>query len=386
MFAIGMRVLPPLLSPPTHTAIFKSLLIKKSPLVKIWYTKNISCPYKFMTSTRRETMENTRLLTDLRRAMAYILFAFGVISNSLGMVNSILHHTNLLALIATAASLAIILILFVVSATTRKYNIFIFGSVIITGFVYFPMEFLITSTPSYFFLYMFILPVSYGIGITRKHDFIIPLINCAFIAVLLYLRLSLNTAFIYTIIYVYSFIVTAVFSLNAQKYVSGIQAENREFKKMAERDELTSLYNRYYLQSFVDSEEEWIPIMIDIDFFKSVNDKYGHDEGDSVLQRLSLILLRFSNDNLVMFRFGGEEFLILSKMSESSTDKKAIELMDTIRNELHTSDGKSVTVSIGIGRKAPLSNSAIKIADINLYISKNNGRNCVSKSNQVFYS
>mgnify|MGYP003306132357 FL=1 len=155
---------------------------------------------------------------------------------------------------------------------------------------------------------------------------------------------------------------------------------------MAMRDELTRLYNRHHLQDYEDTEQEWIPIMLDIDNFKLVNDKYGHDEGDRVLQQLASIMLRYASDNFIPFRYGGEEFLFLSKMSEESTDKYILDFFETVRRELHTSDRQHRTISVGIGKKSVLNDRSIKCADINLYICKNNGRNCVSKNNEVFYS
>ena len=213
-----------------------------------------------------------------------------------------------------------------------------------------------------------------------------PILNLALLEVVIINRLDLNYGLIYMVIYAYVLLVTSFFSMTIQRYYNQILLENTRITKMAMRDELTRLYNRHHLQDYEDTEQEWIPIMLDIDKFKLVNDEYGHDEGDRVLQQLAAIMLRYANDNFIPFRYGGEEFLFLSKMSEESTDKHIIDFFEAVRRELHTSDRKPKTVSIGIGRKGVLNEGAIKRADINLYICKNNGRNCISKNNEVFYS
>lgn len=190
---------------------------------------------------------------------------------------------------------------------------------------------------------------------------------------------------IYTVIYLYTLFVPSLFSMLLTRYSLQLNKEKNVLESLAERDELTGLYNRYMLQRFINEQETWTPIMLDIDHFKSVNDTYGHDEGDKVLKRLAEILLRFAKDSFRIFRYGGEEFLIISKLSEDSTDKRVIEFVEAVRRDLKTSTGVPITVSVGVGKKSLLDTSSIKIADINLYLCKNEGRNCVCKNNQILY-
>jgi diguanylate cyclase (GGDEF)-like protein len=301
------------------------------------------------------------------------------------------------AYIPTAVCLITLVAIFVASLIKKDYKTFLTWSVIMTGMVYFPLimgfhfsdgTYLIAGTrnPATFYIYTFIVPPSYGISVEKRKDLVMPILNLALLEVVIINRLDLNYGLIYMVIYAYVLLVTSFFSMTIQKYYNQILLENTRITKMAMRDELTRLYNRHHLQDYEDTEQEWIPIMLDIDKFKLVNDEYGHDEGDRVLQQLAAIMLRYANDNFIPFRYGGEEFLFLSKMSEESTDKHIIDFFEAVRRELHTSDRKPKTVSIGIGRKGVLNEGAIKRADINLYICKNNGRNCISKNNEVFYS
>lgn len=334
---------------------------------------------------------------NFKKMMAFVLFIFGFISNSFGLVNAILRNNGMSAYIPTAVCLVTLVAIFIASLIKKDYKTFLTWSVITTGMVYFPLimgfhfsdgTYLIAGTrnPATFYIYTFIVPPSYGISVEKRKDLVMPILNLALLEVVIINRLDLNYGLIYMVIYVYVLLVTSFFSMTIQKYYNQILLENTRITKMAMRDELTRLYNRHHLQDYEDTEQEWIPIMLDIDKFKLVNDEYGHDEGDRVLQQLAAIMLRYANDNFIPFRYGGEEFLFLSKMSEESTDKHIIDFFEAVRRELHTSDRKPKTVSIGIGRKGVLNEGAIKRADINLYICKNNGRNCISKNNEVFYS
>ena len=334
---------------------------------------------------------------NFKKIMAFVLFTFGLISNVFGLFNAIYRHNGPASIICTSACVITLILVFIISLTRRDYQMFLTWAVIITGMFYFPliMGFHLsdgtpvlhgTRNPQTFYIYTFILAPSYGISIEKKQDYVAPIINLAILELVIINRLDLNYGLIYAVIYLYVLVVVSFFAMTIQKYYKQITQENVRITKMAMRDELTRLYNRHCLQDYEDTDQEWIPIMLDIDKFKQVNDVYGHDEGDKVLQQLSSIMLRYANDNFIPFRYGGEEFLFISKMSEESTDKHIIEFFEAVRRELHTSDRKPKTVSIGIGRKGILNEEAIKRADINLYICKNNGRNCIAKTNEIFYS
>lgn len=160
--------------------------------------------------------------------------------------------------------------------------------------------------------------------------------------------------------------------------------ENERVNNLANKDALTNLYNRTYLSQFY-NKCICIPIMTDIDFFKKINDHYGHDEGDRILKNLAKIFLKYQEDKFKIFRYGGEEFIILSVLEDDLTFRKIIDIVNDVRQNLKTNDDKGVTISVGIGDRDNFDERAIKRADMNLYLSKNSGRNCVSKNNEVFY-
>lgn len=132
-------------------------------------------------------------------------------------------------------------------------------------------------------------------------------------------------------------------------------------------------------------------IMIDIDNFKNINDRYGHEAGDKVLKRISELLLENTRDNDYVGRFGGEEFIILMPHCDK---EKAFNIAERIRiiieKELIVIDTPgltvNVTISVGIScldSKNYDNTDTINEADKALYLAKDKGRNLVIKYNDT---
>lgn len=157
-------------------------------------------------------------------------------------------------------------------------------------------------------------------------------------------------------------------------------------------DALTGLFNRKYLDEYVEktvaqakrSGVTYGILMIDIDFFKMVNDTHGHDVGDKAIKILSKILKESIRESDTAFRFGGEEFLILlHQCEESMVENIAQKIRLTFEKApIPGSNGASFYKTLSIGTAMFPKNSdsiwkCIKFADIALYNAKENGRNCV---------
>ena len=165
----------------------------------------------------------------------------------------------------------------------------------------------------------------------------------------------------------------------------------RRFENLAHTDELTQLYNR---RQFVHMAErrihEWPTpassclLMLDVDYFKKINDAYGHDSGDRVLQVIAGTARKEMRQSDVLARFGGEEFIAL--LPETHIQDAMIiaeRIRQCIQQEylyLKPDQPLSFTVSIGVAElkshKQQL-DELVKQADIALYQAKENGRNCV---------
>lgn len=169
-----------------------------------------------------------------------------------------------------------------------------------------------------------------------------------------------------------------------------LKAKNAILERLATTDELTGLPNRRYLFDSVGTimalaRRSKLPIaclMVDIDFFKKINDKYGHQAGDTVLKSLSDVMLKCKRDGELLARFGGEEFVMcLFKADERASFYAAERFRKTIESlNIHLNEtALSVTVSIGCA-SMPSENlkdadELINRADGALYRAKKNGRN-----------
>jgi len=160
-------------------------------------------------------------------------------------------------------------------------------------------------------------------------------------------------------------------------------------KEAATRDFLTGLNNRRFFydaggnmfSSMLRGQIELIAAMIDVDFFKKVNDTYGHDGGDVVLQRVAQILRAHCRKTDVVARFGGEEFAILAvNMDHLAIERFFEKLRADIEASIITVGEKSLHVTISIGVCAvPLDSldAMLEQADQMLYRAKGSGRNRV---------
>ena len=156
-------------------------------------------------------------------------------------------------------------------------------------------------------------------------------------------------------------------------------------------DSLTGLYNRKYLDEIVEKQLNldmkngvvYAIMFLDIDYFKMVNDTYGHDVGDDILRKLAITMKKSISSNETLIRYGGEEFLILMK---NATQESAKELANKINADFskiifnYGGDSFSKTVSIGYSFFPTDTEQfwkCIKYADISLYEAKDTGRNKV---------
>lgn len=156
-------------------------------------------------------------------------------------------------------------------------------------------------------------------------------------------------------------------------------------RDLVERDPLTSLLNRRSCRKAIDrliaQDKGYTVAMADIDYFKKINDGYGHACGDMVLKELSA-LIRESSEKQKGFasRWGGEEFLIILPDTELSDAREYLEkLIDQIRKAEYMWEGKRVPVTVTIGavemKKGETPDDTINRADHLLYAGKESGRN-----------
>lgn len=177
-----------------------------------------------------------------------------------------------------------------------------------------------------------------------------------------------------------SVIVLGFVTFYSRILIKMIIASEKMLSDRANKDRLTKLFNRHYmmerLKEAYDDNEAYNIAMIDIDNFKMINDRYGHSAGDEVLRKVSAAMEEICGDSLVS-RWGGEEFLILTKEDPSLIEKvrAAVEQMEII------SEGETIKVTLTAGVEKKDKNMTldkwIVAADEKLYFGKNNGKNRV---------
>lgn len=181
-----------------------------------------------------------------------------------------------------------------------------------------------------------------------------------------------------------------IFSKTIDKNEEILSNENNALKDVVNYDPLTGLMNRrsfdFYLekklQAVSEKGQSLCVVMCDIDNFKHVNDTYGHDFGDVVLKELGKLISSLLREDDNLFRWGGEEFLLLLQLD----DKATYNVMERIRQSVEAypmTDGNTtihITISIGVSKYLPMISSSdlIKKADDALYESKKTGKNKIT--------
>ena len=169
--------------------------------------------------------------------------------------------------------------------------------------------------------------------------------------------------------------------------VTSITLEKKEFEHKAFTDALTGTYNRAYFNEKIKEEifkaqkdNSVLSLFIfDIDFFKKINDTYGHLVGDEILVELSKIVAEDTRSTDSLFRWGGEEFI---KLLPNTTIENAAAVAEKLRKKIESHSFKNdlkITCSFGVTQFLDMDTevSFIKKGDDALYEAKNNGRNVV---------
>ncbi len=169
---------------------------------------------------------------------------------------------------------------------------------------------------------------------------------------------------------------------NALKY--------QKMKKLALKDSLTGLNNRNKFEvSFNDSvrssqkkDSSFSLLVLDLDGFKKVNDKFGHQTGDLVLTRFAQVLLNCSRDEDLVFRFGGDEFTILLNDANKASVPDIASRIKKAVSQNHLLAQLNVSCSMGSAHyhQGDDKNTLFERADQALYRAKNKGKNCIELS------
>jgi polar amino acid transport system substrate-binding protein len=252
------------------------------------------------------------------------------------------------------------------------------------------------------------LPIEYDIAIGIRKDWPewIPLINKAIQSISseqhqkihnTWIGISYENSFDYTWLGSILAVITLCTGIlvyrnrEVTKYNRKLELLNQKLAKQATTDQLTGLPNRYLLDQEIQIviasakryNEPVSMVLFDLDFFKHINDEYGHQIGDEILIQVSHDMDIFTRDADVLGRWGGEEFLLVCpKTTLDGAYYLANKIRVRIQQQLFLSDIK-ITLSAGAAELREDENygSLLKRLDEALYIAKDTGRNKVTCSN-----
>lgn len=264
------------------------------------------------------------------------------------------------------------------------YTTFLFGYDIKSIILFFPIIFCI------FFLF----------DVEKKQVLYFLILNAvalvfvSFILAFKYEKYSIGFAYLEYVNVIFSTLSIAFINYTldfSKRLVNSIKHnEINTLENEANTDFLTGLYNKRYFEKEFDKEKykDAFVIIADIDFFKRINDKYGHSVGDTVLKNIASIMKEFFEKDDLLIRWGGEEFLIIAnELSESNMYRR----IDCLRNIIKEADffcnEEKFNVTITFGGKQIENEYSfkrnIKDADDCLYHGKKNGRDRVVFYNQI---
>jgi len=333
------------------------------------------------------------------KQLALILGYFGISANFAGTLISLFTGLSnvsksenfiLDSAVCFVCTIILVVIFYYQCFKYKNYDKFILITITFSGFVSFPIMYIVTGNLICGFpFYMMIIPIYYGFSLPiSKLAHSLPFINLIYYISLFVLTfkapffpgrvikpnlgmIQICSAFGTT--YLFLFYACYIVSKSFSKQNKKLEESEKKYMELSSKDELTGLYNR---RSLTNRGEQGFncAIMYDIDFFKTINDTYGHQTGDAALKQLSSIIKKYCSNEFELYRYGGEEFVILSRLPENITLELFLHVMLDVRQNFVVK-GNNVTISAGIASFCKDYEKTIQIADENLYLAKTNGRN-----------
>lgn len=322
--------------------------------------------------------------------LAISLLIAGFISNGIGVIVNFIKYDGAflsrINVLSTFSSLVLIILFGIIFIITKKYLLYSYIISFITAFISFPLI-LLSSVDAVFIYYLIIIAPTFGIISYRNYKIsffgILALLEYF---IILYFKSKYNINITNNFIsenfahisgglissYLFTLIVSTILTQVSYK-------TNLILDKKATIDPLTGAKNRNILS--VDELEYSGILMIDIDYFKKINDEFGHINGDNSLKFLVKTVKNCIRKEDEIIRYGGEEFIVVLK--NLNDIEKVKNIAETIRFNIESKSKtdsklkKCFTISIGAciyNSKLGLDEN-IKIVDSMLYAAKNNGRN-----------
>lgn len=172
---------------------------------------------------------------------------------------------------------------------------------------------------------------------------------------------------------------TATVAVLTDRLVQSLSRELQQSRLAADTDPLTGVLNRRGFDRLLRSDASGAMIYLDLDHFKSVNDRLGHDAGDAVLIEAAVLLSDTLRNGDCLARFGGEEFVIFLEGADAGTASRIAERLRATLEQFLRAGDRPVTASVGVALKhwTMEPDEAVREADAAAYRAKAAGRNRV---------
>lgn len=324
---------------------------------------------------------------NIDKVVAICFCIGGIVANGIGVVvDSVTYQPNPLSTVNlwfTIIGLVAFIIASIICFKKEKYTTYNYIALLFFSSVLFPVI-LFTSPDGVFISYLSLLAPAIGLMHYKfKKYYIVGVISLIIYwivyTVKIHLGLNMSTDYMksnylhylggITATYLFSIIVSTWSTLKLMTFL--------------EKDALTNVHNRYSFERDVGGKNIAYAIMIDIDHFKQVNDTHGHKVGDLILKSLCDIISLYTSEDLTMYRYGGEEFVLLSKQTEMDliTSLKGIWIA---LNWQFTFKDESFSVSMGVAKRTNTNAKTLIVeADEQLYKAKEHGRHQAWYNNKV---
>lgn len=319
--------------------------------------------------------------------ITYLLFVTGIISYTNGL------NVILVNVFFVAAYVYLIWMTYYDMTRTAL----LWFNIATMGFVCFDVSYIGWNSGIQHFIFMLILLNLIFIYMSRRMQFWISMAFCV-IRLILYYYCKFNPATvnmstnvdqimqIVTTMYVFLllYICGVMLCQDSQKMERKLTEYNIELQQIANTDTLTKLWNRYHLMRYIaDKIKNPFGAMAvaigDIDFFKKINDTYGHECGDEVLRTLAEVFQKNMQGNGVVARWGGEEFIfVYEKANGKEAAIKLEKLREAVKNTVISYNNLEIKVTMTFGLVEFNENlnldENICVADERLYLGKQQGR------------
>jgi diguanylate cyclase (GGDEF)-like protein len=339
----------------------------------------------------------------LRERLYYGMSAAGMVSAIVGLISTLMVGLSLSGVLAAAACVITLIAISIYALKTKNFDR---ASILIStifNLLIFPINFIYAGgvdggMPIYFVMGIF---AAFLLLKGKIRNILILVCLIFYIAIILagycYPEMIVpfpseearivDLIFAMVIVSLFTGVVISIIGYEYSTEHEKVELLNHRLHQVAIKDPLTNLFNRRYLMHQLKhqiekaNQEEYALALIifDIDFFKKINDTYGHLIGDEVLRNFSKMISSQIRDDDIVGRYGGEEFFLILVETDS---EDALRLAERIRKKISSSIlsvevNNSITISGGVAIYRPQMSveELISVADKNLYKAKFQGRN-----------